>query len=342
MLKVAMVCFCLNYSLNAVDMPSDYKEPQDPRSAETAWDEAQRNLKKSDDEYQKADDDYKKAKRDFDLFANQQEADLQKLQSMEKDVAELAKIRGNASEALEAWRQREVELSKDPYVQAYKAQLERDFIPPVQTEEPSQWQTFVNSAKNWLSRGLKNLQISINEFIGNKDAANAARQDLIQLYTDLGKDGLFKRARMEQELANNLDGLSAKIAKHADALKSYQSIELDAYNYKAREDEVKGVIADLMLVQDALKDAQLDNKEKYINILRSHLEKAYTDFRINYPDQVRIALKIGALPSVTQLVNLTQAERNAQDLKPWIDAKKKDGWVGYNENEKKLLRNTIG
>jgi hypothetical protein len=303
----------------------------------------QENLKDAQDRWEKAEKDLESARKKYEESLRQEEkyremkqADPQSLK-VGSELDDAIKATSTDRTAMEKAQETISELERDPYIQEYKNKLARNFEPKNQLD------SFAKSAKNWLERGLRNLQVSLNSFVGNKQAANEAREALISLYTDLGDQGLLKKAQMQRELAKEVDAWELKIKNHIDALNSY----LQAWNAQAIDrgkvnDEAENILADLMGISKQL-NSQYDFEGKKIDmskqkaIIQAHADTIIDTFQISPLDHVLMVLEMKLLPSAQALIKLKPDQRNSFRIKPFIGEQNKKGWIDYDKDIREKL-----
>lgn len=303
------------------------------------------NLKNAQDRWDKAQKDLESARKTYEQSLAQEQKYREMKQANPQNVKvgseldDAIKAASSDRTAMEKAQETISELERDPYIQEYKNQLARSFKPKNQLD------SFAKNAKNWLERGLRNLQVSLNSFVGNKQAANEAREALISLYTDLGEQGLLKKAQMQRELAREIDAWELKIKNHIDALNSYlQAWNAQAIDREKINDEAENILADLMGISKEL-NSQYDFEGKKIDmskqkaIIQAHADTIIDTFKISPVDHVLMVLEMKLLPSAQALIKLNANQRNSPRIKPFIDQQNEKGWSDYDKDIRVTLVN---
>lgn len=284
-------------------VPSErYQEPKTSQEAKEAFDkaskerlEAQRAIDEREKEYTVLNERLKKTTYGSDEW-----------NKLDKAVTDQVERLNQAVAIEDKWRGRQEVLSNNQLVQEYVKEL--GSLLPEQIPLPSAFKRLFNDAKIWVKT---NIQIPFNEFLGDKAKIIQIRQDLGQLYIDIGKNGLLAKARNNKELALIFDDLSGKIGSHIAALEDYREAQksnvITDQEKKVVQQEIEAIVTDLLSLSTELSLQKVDAKVK--NEIKKIVDAVLGDFALNFDAKLRIYQKTGTSISQEEILDLANQIR---------------------------------
>jgi len=270
------VLFAVEGEVRVAEKPAEYREPTSAVEAKEAWQKAEQESSLAEKERQESAEEWKTALGEM----NKAQPGTPEFQTADSKYNQGLKRWSDAGKTLEAWQARKEELNANQLVQQYQQELQVAYTPPIEPtfEEPGFWAGITKRVNSW----FKERQADFYTWTGNKAKVIEVRQDLAQIYADLGKGGALDKARNTKELSAAFDELSGKIGKGLESLTEYQeALDKGALTEKQKvvlQTEIKELAQDLFILRDQLATDGVDRQIR--DTMNAEIDKALEAFGI--------------------------------------------------------------
>ena len=309
--------------------PGEYKDPSNEQGAREAWNEAEKESGAAETTRTESVKEWKDALKDM----NKSEPGSTEWNDARARYDRELQRWGDAGRIRDAWEARKTELSGNEIVKQYKQDLEAQYTPPTEPtfEEPSWWKTVTNRVTAW----FKERQVDFYSWLGNKDKVVEIRQDLAQVYADLGKGGALDKARNTKELSSAFDELSGKIGKGLEALIEYKdALDKGAVTEKEKatiKAEIRELGIDLITLREQLETEGVDKQIR--DTIDAEIDTTLDAFGIGKEIRQQLEKQAGVAPAEgppppTRPIEIARLAREIRDqlIEPqkWKDTITKD------------------
>lgn len=265
------------------------EDPKTSQEAKDAFDEALKERKKAQQEIEENEKAYKKVNDTL----KKQTYGSDDWKKWDKEATDKVEVLNESVNREDKWRVRQEALEKNTLVQEYAKEV--GALLPDQPQLPSVMQRFVNGVKIWLKTTI---QIPFNRLLGDKQKIIDIRNDLTQLYADIGPYGVLAKARNNKELASVVDTVEEKIATHIAALNDYSNAQknnlITEQEKKAVQEEIESSVIDLLTVVRELSSVDQQTRKQIEDVI----DKTLSDFGLSYEEKEEIykkAVLVGGL-----------------------------------------------
>ncbi|MEX0939964.1 MAG: hypothetical protein WDZ41_01255 [Candidatus Babeliales bacterium] len=281
--------------------PEEFKEPATAKEAKEKWQEVQKEEQKAEEVKKKARDKWAKARDKMNeaQFNSKEWHEANKeYEAMQKQLFEVETIQ-------EEWQKYREQLAQTEAFKQAKAQGLTEVYELPQKEEIPQlgwWEKLQNKVRAW----FKERQVDFYNWLGDKNRVIKIRQDLTDIYSELGNEKLLAKARNSKKLGQLFDREFIKIRNGLESLKAYQEahekIAATPQEKEVIKQEINDLIVELLTVSKNLAD------EKYQGELVEEIDKALDDLGVSPEFREEIEKKIGVSVISKELKEKRQKE----------------------------------